>query len=272
MRKIRLHYLMLIMVQMLLLSACGSTYSQKARENSDALPIENVAFSNIRFYQDDLSEDERALMDRVVDMLKHAKYLPKTKEFIVSNSTGTKLDDIRFQFLFYDRDGTLINTYRLDLEDWPIGGQVEAILDSSFDSLDVASRFSYGNSYYQTLAEPISFTEEKEKVILHARDNTPFSVSLLGSSGNTQSFTISALRCESDTSSGENYLEILISKDSGYAADSVSMDYRIIHEEDRTVMISNLVTLSYLHEGEQFLYRSDLFELEPGNYLFEILG
>ena len=249
---------------------------------------ESVLFSNIRFDQDDLSEEERTMMDSVHNMLKHAEYRSNTQEFTVSNTTGKEIDEICFIFLFYNKEDTLVYSDRLWLENWPADERIEAALSPSrrvdtgrsaeYDRLDAAVRYSYGSHYYQTAAVPIDYTEEDggEKVALHLTEDTPFSVSFSDSTGETETFTVTDVRCIKDwiqdrSLKGQYYLRIILTKDSGSAAGGGTLEWRVVREEDRAVMNIGTVNLRYMHEGEQYTYQSAFFELDPGSYIFEIL-
>lgn len=277
--------LLLLLVSMIILPGCGKA-DTTTEMSGEGETDKSVFLSNIRFYQDDLSKEERTMMDSVIDMLKHAEYRAKTQEFVVSNTTEKEMDEIRFIFLFYDSQDILVYTSQLRLENWPLDGQIEAQLSPSrktgsarntgFDRLDAAVRFSDGNSYYQTPAVSITYVEDDEKVELHLTDKTPVSVSLSDYAGRTDTFTVSEVSCIKDwiqdSSLKEQYfIRMMITKEYGSAAGGALMQWRIVREKDRVVVHTDTVILNNMHDGEHYLYQSLYFEMEPGNYYFEII-
>ena len=279
--------LLLFAVSVLFLFGQGKTCAA-ADTGEKTETEESVRFSNIRFDRDNLSEEERTMMDSIQDMLKHAEYQPNTQEFAVSNTTGKSIDKICFIFLFYNKEDTLVYTDRLWVENWSADDRIEAGLapsrkiatgrNAEQDRLDAAVRYLYGSSYYQTPAVPIVYAEEsdKEEAELHLTENTPFTVSFSSSTGKTAAFTVSEVRCIKDwvqdsSLKEQYYLRMIITKDSGPATKGGLLEWRIVREEDRALMHSDTVILSNMHEGEQYCYQSLFFELEPGSYVFEII-
>ena len=239
---------------------------------------ENIQFSNIRFPNMALKEEESAHISRVEEMLKTAVLITGDQDFLQMTNTTSEALKIEFYISIYNETGALVDSRSIRVNSFPEGGKLLYGLYSDYaktgDRAEIVAEFQHGNSYYRTNPIPLAVQEPQKEQELPAtirpKDILPVEITVSSFWGENK-YRLCSFSYEKDSTLDDVYnITVQFEKLSADGDKSDSIDYRIVGENG-TVAYSDNFYIRYLNEGEVAELVDSYINLPPGDYYFEIL-
>ena len=266
--------LLLLSTMLFLLAGCGGSTVQT---DSEETVMDSVSFSNTKFSDSELSEQEKQMMTDVEKMLADIRVFPTGDSYYLEMfAENTTSYDLRISFYLQalNSDGIICGSSSFFLDEWKSGSKLDRRMDVSADyeisDVRISADYVNASSWYHTdLIRPVfeKQSEENGSVHIQLKQELPYTFSVKNYSA-TQRFTLTDFSVKSK--SGYYSINMMIRKDSAFSDEYTLMEYRLVRDNG-VVATDGSVSISYLEPGETMLVTDNYIELDPGDYYFEIL-
>lgn len=259
----------LLCVALCLFSGCN-----KSEQESDTL--DDVFISNLKTPDLSLSQEEKAYMDTVKDVMNTAqiKHNGRSDYLITAQNISQQDLDLYLYICGYNKEGDLVCEDWHTLHQWEKGQKCEYDLgiDSSADveEFKLIGEYSYNGTWYQT--DPLLLPVGEEDVLgfnVRYAQELPAVVKLEQSWGKPISYTLLDVTLTNDSYATNSYQLILrLRKENGDDNTGDSIPVRIVDEDNNVQYTASEYV--YLGRGETALVTVDITLYDPGDYYLEM--
>ncbi len=235
--------------------------------------------------KDDISADEKKMVQQVTDMLEHAE-LGKSPEaysseyrLTLKNTTDYDIGSMNFVYRTYNADGTITGSSNTSSFNNFKKGNASATtmyLDSIPARLAVKAKFSTDDGRYQTdyVDIPIGGEATDGAVAINITNSLPVQLQHVDYSGKISLYTVESADVSTTQLTGSYWATISISGiyDSGPTNVQGRLEYRITSESG-AVLDTGTVSMPKLNPGERFdNVKIDIYSIPAGTYNLELMS
>ncbi len=235
--------------------------------------------------KDDISADEKKMVQQVTDMLEHAE-LGKSPEaysseyrLTLKNTTDYDIGSMNFVYRTYNADGTITGSSNTSSFNNFKKGNASATtmyLDSIPARLAVKAKFSTDDGRYQTdyVDIPIGGEATAGAVEINITNGLPVQLQYVDYSGKISLYTVESADVSTTQLTGSYWATISISGiyDSGPTNVQGRLEYRITSESG-AVLDTGTVSMPKLNPGERFdNVKIDIYSIPAGTYNLELMS
>ncbi len=254
--------LSLLCMLMLLLPGCGNS--------EEPTKVENVALSNVKFSDSQMSGDAKKRLSEVEALLKTLSLSKSADMDAILTGVNTLPYDLELQLYLYEYDTgeALIGSRGTASLFWECNQQInltEYLSYSSTGSLKISARYAFDGTYYQTDLFPVNLEGAASHSTEIHSESLPYTFTVYPEWGEAFKYTLMEITPPTGYSS---YWYLCMRKDAGKDNASDSINYRIL-DEDGHVWSSGTLS-ACMKVGETALIELYAYDLAPGSYYLEL--